>query len=39
MGEPANQAAFAGADGSKDVITRFPLPANRGGLAELVASQ
>jgi multiple sugar transport system substrate-binding protein len=38
MGEPANQAAFAGADGSKDVITGFPLPANRGGLAKLVAS-
>ena len=38
MGEPANQAAFAGADGSKDVITGFPLPANRGGLAKLVTS-
>ena len=38
MEEPANQAAFAGADGSKDVIQTFPLPANRGGLADLVKS-
>lgn len=38
MDKPASQAAFAGADGPKDVITGFPLPANRGGLAKLVAS-
>jgi multiple sugar transport system substrate-binding protein len=38
MEEPANQAAFAGADGSADVISTFPLPANRGGLAALVKS-
>ncbi len=38
MEEPANQAAFAGADGAKDVIQTFPLPANRGGLADLVKS-
>ena len=33
MEEPANQAAFAGAKGAKDVIQTFPLPSNRGGLA------
>ncbi len=38
MEEPANQAAFAGADGSADVISTFPLPSNRGGLSGLVAS-
>jgi len=38
MEEPANQAAFAGADGSADVIQTFPLPSNRGGLADLVKS-
>jgi multiple sugar transport system substrate-binding protein len=38
MEEPANQAAFAGADGAKDVIQTFPLPSNRGGLADLVKS-
>jgi multiple sugar transport system substrate-binding protein len=38
MEEPSNQAAFAGADGSADVIQTFPLPANRGGLADLVKS-
>lgn len=39
MEEPANQAAFAGADGAKDVIQTFPLPSNRGGLADLVKSK
>ena len=39
MEEPANQAAFAGADGPKDVIQTFPLPSNRGGLADLVKSK
>ncbi len=38
MEEPANQAAFAGADGAKDVIQTFPLPSNRGGLADLAKS-
>ena len=38
MEQPANQAAFAGADGAKDVIQTFPLPSNRGGLADLVKS-
>ncbi len=38
MEQPANQAAFAGANGAKDVIQTFPLPANRGGLADLVKS-
>lgn len=38
MEEPANQAAFAGAKGVKDVINTFPLPSNRGGLADLVKS-
>lgn len=38
MEEPANQAAFAGAKGPKDVINTFPLPSNRGGLADLVRS-
>jgi len=38
MEEPANQGAFAGADGPKDVIQTFPLPSNRGGLADLVKS-
>ncbi|HTV11584.1 MAG TPA: extracellular solute-binding protein [Acidimicrobiales bacterium] len=36
--EPANQAAFAGADGAPDVINGFPLPANVGGLNALVSS-
>lgn len=36
--EPANQAAFAGADGSSEVISGFPLPANVGGLDQLVKS-
>jgi multiple sugar transport system substrate-binding protein len=38
MEEPANQAAFAGAHGSADVIQTFPLPSNRGGLSDLVKS-
>ena len=38
MEEPANQAAFAGANGPKYVIQTFPLPSNRGGLAALVKS-
>ncbi len=38
MEQPANQAAFAGANGAADVISTFPLPANRGGLADLVKS-
>jgi multiple sugar transport system substrate-binding protein len=38
MEEPANQAAFAGANGSADVIQTFPLPSNRGGLSDLVKS-
>jgi multiple sugar transport system substrate-binding protein len=38
MEEPANQAAFAGAKGSKYVIQTFPLPSNRGGLSALVKS-
>ncbi len=38
MEQPANQAAFAGAKGSKYVIPTFPLPSNRGGLADLVKS-
>ena len=33
MEEPANQAAFAGAAGPKNVISTFPLPSNRGGLS------
>ena len=33
---PANQAAFAGANGPSEVDTNFPLPANTAGLAELV---
>ncbi|MHB1782179.1 MAG: extracellular solute-binding protein [Acidimicrobiales bacterium] len=36
--EPANQAAFAGARGSANVISGFPLPANVAGLQQLVAS-
>jgi multiple sugar transport system substrate-binding protein len=36
--EPANQAAFAGADGAASSISGFPLPANNAGLAQLVAS-
>lgn len=38
MEEPANQAAFAGANGPNEVISTFPLPSNRGGLSALVAS-
>ncbi len=38
MDTPANQAAFAGADGPKDIISGFPLPSNRAGLNDLVAS-
>ena len=38
MEEPANQAAFAGARGVKNIISTFPLPSNRGGLQALVAS-
>ena len=38
MEQPANQAAFAGAKSSADIISGFPLPSNRGGLADLVAS-
>jgi multiple sugar transport system substrate-binding protein len=36
--EPANQAAFAGADGPSEVDESFPLPANTAGLADLVKS-
>ncbi len=36
--EPANQAAFAGADGTSEVIPTFPLPANVGGLDDLAKS-
>ncbi len=36
--EPANQAAFAGAKGASNSISGFPLPANTGGLAQLVSS-
>jgi multiple sugar transport system substrate-binding protein len=36
--EPANQAAFAGANGPSEVISGFPLPANDAGLADLVKS-
>ena len=36
--EAANQAAFAGANGSKQVISGFPLPANVAGLNDLVKS-
>ena len=38
MEEPANQAAFAGANGPKNVISTFPLPSNRGGLSLLAKS-
>ena len=38
MEEPANQAAFAGATGSANVISTFPLPSNVGGLNRLAAS-
>ena len=38
MEKPANQAAFAGASGSNDIITGFPLPSNKAGLSALVAS-
>ena len=38
MEEPKNQAAFAGADGTKDEISTFPLPSNRGGMEDLVKS-
>jgi multiple sugar transport system substrate-binding protein len=36
--EPANQAAFAGADGPSEVISGYPLPGNVGGLDQLVKS-
>jgi multiple sugar transport system substrate-binding protein len=36
--EPANQAAFAGAQGASNSISGFPLPANTAGLAQLVSS-
>jgi len=36
--EPANQAAFAGADGPSEVVSGFPLPANVSGLTDLVKS-
>jgi ABC-type glycerol-3-phosphate transport system substrate-binding protein len=36
--EPANQAAFAGANGPSEVISTFPLPSNVAGLNALVAS-
>jgi multiple sugar transport system substrate-binding protein len=36
--EPANQAAFAGADCPSEVISGFPLPANTAGLNDLVRS-
>ena len=36
--EPANQAAFAGAEGASNSISGFPLPANNAGLAQLVSS-
>ena len=36
--EPANQAAFAGANGASEVISGYPLPANDAGLADLVKS-
>ncbi len=36
--EPANQAAFAGANGPSKVISGFPLPANVAGLEALVKS-
>ena len=36
--EPANQAAFAGAEGASNAISGFPLPANNAGLAQLVSS-
>jgi len=36
--EPANQAAFAGADGTSEVVKTFPLPANVKGLDLLVKS-
>ena len=38
MEEPKNQAAFAGADGTKDEISTFPLPSNRQGMKDLVKS-
>ncbi len=38
MEEPANQAAFAGADGPADVINTFPLPDNDAGIADLLKS-
>lgn len=38
MEEPAIQAAFAGAKGSKYVMQTFPLPSNRGGLEDLTKS-
>lgn len=38
MEEPANQAAFAGADGPSNVISTFPLPSNRAALRILAAS-
>jgi multiple sugar transport system substrate-binding protein len=36
--EPANQAAFAGAEGPSDSISGFPLPSNNAGLAQLASS-
>jgi multiple sugar transport system substrate-binding protein len=36
--EPANQADFAGAHGGAKAVEGFPLPANKQGLALLVAS-
>ncbi len=36
--QPANQAAFAGANGTSEVIPGYPLPANVAGLADLVKS-
>lgn len=34
--QPANQAAFAGADGPANAINGFPLPSNRAGLTDLL---
>lgn len=38
MEKPANQAAFAGAKGTSNVIQTFPFPSNRAGLKLLVKS-
>lgn len=35
---PANQAVFAGADGTANAISGYPLPSNKGGLSLLSAS-